>query len=84
MGLMDRSLDARRVFSADNSRMLDAINAVAKSGDKELLEQIEFVMTVSAYERLIDTGLYSSVKRKKSDRRSTDRRTDDRRKSGKR
>ena len=84
MGLMDKSLEARRVFKATNSRMLQAINTVAQAENTKLLEDIEFVMTVSAYETLIDSGLYKSQKRKKSDRRSADRRTSDRRSSGKR
>lgn len=84
MGLMDRSLEARRVFTATNSRMLEAINAAADAGDIELLEQVDFVMTVSAYERLIDSGLYSSLKRKGKDRRANDRRSKDRRHSGRR
>ncbi len=84
MGLMDKSLDARRVFAATNKRMLDAINAASEAGDTKLLEEIEFVMTVGAYEQLIDSGLYTSLKRKNPDRRSVDRRTNDRRKSGKR
>jgi len=84
LGLMDKSLEAKRVFTATNLRMLDAINAAAEADDKVLLEQIEFVMTVSAYERLIDSGLYDSLKRKGGERRATDRRTNDRRKSGKR
>ena len=84
MGLMDKSLEARRVFKGTNSRMLAAINAAAEAGDTDLLGEVNFVMTVSAYERLIDTGLYKSVKRKKADRRSSDRRSGDRRKSGNR
>lgn len=83
MGLMDKSLEARRAFTATNSRMREAINAAADAGNTKLLEDIEFVMTVSAYEEMIDSGLYSSLKRKKSERRSIDRRTDDRRASGK-
>jgi len=84
LGLMDRSLDARRVFKGTNSRMLAAINAAAEAGDLEVLENIDFVMTVSAYEKLIDSGKYASIKRKSNDRRSTDRRTGDRRDSGNR
>lgn len=84
MGLMDKSLEARRTFTATNSRMLQAINEANDAGDTKLLEQIEFVMTVSAYERLIDSGLYNSLKRKRSDRRANDRRSNERRKSGKR
>ena len=79
---MDKSLEARRVFSATNTRILEAINAASESGETELLQQIQFVMTVSAYERLLDSGMYKSVKRKKSDRRSSDRRTGDRRNPG--
>ena len=81
---MDKSLEARRVFSATNTRMLEAINSASESGETELLQQIQFVMTVSAYERLLDSGMYKSVKRKKSDRRSSDRRTGDRRNPGRR
>lgn len=84
MGLMDKSLEARRAFKATNTRMLKAINASAEAGDTALLEQINIVMTVSAYERLIDSGRYNSVKREKADRRKTDRRTGDRRNSGRR
>ncbi len=84
MGLMDKSLYTRRVFTASNSRMLEAINSAASAGDIDLLNEINFVMTVNAYERLIDSGLYSSRQRKKQDRRSTDRRAIDRRRSGKR
>ena len=84
MGLMDRSLEARRSFSASNDRMLDALKAMATAGEQHALEQINVVMPVSVYEMMIDKGYYSSLKRKKHDRRSTDRRTADRRKSGKR
>jgi hypothetical protein len=81
---MDKSLVARRAFSATNSRMLEAINAAAAAGNTRLLKDIQFVMTVNAYEELIDSGLYRSLKRKKTERRATDRRSGDRRSSGKR
>lgn len=84
MGLMDKSLEARRMFTASNERMLEAINSLYTAGEKHLLEQIEFGMPVSVYEYMIDHGYYSTVKRMKQDRRSTDRRTGDRRHSGKR
>ena len=84
MGLMDKSLDARRVFNATNDRMLKAIIAAAEAGSTDILQEIDFVMTVGAYEHLVETGLYSSVKRKRKDRRTDDRRTGDRRVPGKR
>lgn len=84
MGLMDKSLEARRSFKAANNRMLEAINETADAGETDILEQIEIIMPVSVYERLIDTGRYNSVKREKKDRRKTDRRTGDRRNSGRR
>ena len=84
MGLMDKSLDARRVFNASNDRMLKAIIAAAEAGNTEILKEIDFVMTVNAYEQLVEKGFYNSVKRKKRDRRNDDRRTGDRRNTGKR
>ncbi|MDC7227573.1 MAG: hypothetical protein PQJ61_12480 [Spirochaetales bacterium] len=81
---MDKSLEARRVFTAANKRMLEALQSAAEEGNTALLEQINIVMPVSAYERLIDSGLYESVRRKGNDRRSVERRSNDRRKSGKR
>ena len=80
MGLMDKSLESRRVFSATNKRMLDAVNAAAAAGDTALLKQIDIVMSVDAYEHLLQSGRYKSIKRKRVDRRKNDRRTKDRRK----
>ncbi len=84
MGLMDKSLEAKRVFDASNNRMVEALNALADAGKQNMLEQIELVMPVSVYEYMIDRGFYSTIKRKKSDRRSVDRRSGDRRQSGQR
>ncbi|MBI9105685.1 MAG: hypothetical protein JEZ04_03015 [Spirochaetales bacterium] len=81
---MDKSLEARRIFTASNKRMLDAVNALAAAGEQGMLERINLVMPVTVYEQMIDQGFYSSVKRKRQDRRSTDRRNGDRRHSGKR
>lgn len=84
MGLMDKSLEARRSFTASNIRMLEAISSLAQAGEDSLLKYIKIDMPVSVYEYLIDNSLYSSIKREKSDRRATDRRSGDRRHSGKR
>ena len=83
---MDKSLEARRAFTASNQRMLEALAELSKAGVEEagLLGQVNIDMPVSVYEYLIDKGYYSTIKRKKSDRRATDRRSGDRRHSGKR
>jgi hypothetical protein len=81
---MDKSLEARRLFTAENRRMLNALKLLEAADENDLLKKIEIAMPVSVYEELIDRGLYSSIKRKKTDRRSANRRSGDRRQSGRR
>ena len=56
-----------------NRRMLEAINTAAEASDTEILKQINFVMTVNAYEALSNPGATNLLKEKKQDRRKSDR-----------
>ncbi len=84
MGLMDKSLDARRVFSATNKRMMDALNALHASGDTELLEDINILMSAGTYEALIAKGLYKTIKRSKNSPEDSNLPDHERRRSGER
>ncbi len=84
MGLMDKSLDARRVFSATNKRMMDALNELHASGDTELLDDINILMSAGTYEALIAKGLYKTIKRSKNSMEDSNLPDHERRRSGER
>ena len=73
MGLMEKTLTVKKQFSGRNLHMMKAMLAYIEEGHVQENDEIELIMNVGAYKRILEMGLYKEIKRGSGERRSTDR-----------
>ncbi|MBN1648497.1 MAG: hypothetical protein JW874_10715 [Spirochaetales bacterium] len=73
MGLMEKTLSLKKQFSGRNLQMLKALLAYIEDDYIQEEDEIEILMNIGTYNRLLDLGLYKEVKRGSRERRFGDR-----------
>ena len=73
MGLMEKTLTVKKRFSGRNIHILRALISYIEQGHIAENDEIDLVMNIGAYNRIVELGLYKEIKRGPRERRSTDR-----------
>ncbi len=73
MGLMEKTLSVKKQFSGRNLQILKALVTYIEQDYVQDADEIEIIINIGAYEKILDLGLYKEIKRGSGERRSSDR-----------